>query len=182
MNISEINNAAIVDSWIDFESLTITEVKEQKNRTKANKLMVKVRTTDHQSSDTLGMWLYADKQFAPQQTIRGRGMVKEYQNIRYLDYVKAEVINGQQAPPQPPQTTNSKKEVDWDAKECRSHRAMCMAYAKDLVVAGKIEASKMDKWVKARVTFIWDGIADRGGQPNPDYEENPAEPTDDIPF
>jgi len=69
-----------------------------------------------------------------------------------------------QAPQQPAGQQNAPKEVDWDAKECRSHRAMCMAYAKDLVMAGKLSIDEMNGWVKAKVTFIWDGLTDRGGQ------------------
>jgi len=87
----------------------------------------------------------------------------------------------QQAPSPPTQRPNASKEVDWDAKECRTHRAMCTAYAKDLVIDGKLDINQMDKWVKERVAFIWDGIIK--SQPNPnqmaqEFEEEMNQPND----
>jgi len=133
MNIAQIKQLQAVDGWIDCGA-QIIEVKEIKRRTKSTlsktpgqpynvqKLLVKDET------DTIGLWAYANQRFMPGQIIKIHGMVKEYQNIRYLDYcdIKVELNAPQNSPQMPqnaPQSTNyqqptpqqGKREPDWDA-------------------------------------------------------------------
>ena len=63
--------------------------------------------------------------------------------------------NRPQGTSQPAGQANGKEDVDWDAKERRGHKAMCIAYAKDLVVADHLGFDMIEAWVERKVDFIW---------------------------
>ena len=90
MNIAQLKQLQTVDGWVDFAG-QIKEVKEIKKRTKSNlsktpgqpynvqKLIVQDET------DIISLWAYANQQFLQGQIVTIRGMLKEFQNVRYLD-------------------------------------------------------------------------------------------------
>ena len=43
----------------------------------------------------------------------------------------------------------------WVEKEKRGHKAMCLAYAKDLVVAGTIDKEELLEAAQKMFAFIW---------------------------
>lgn len=118
MNIAQIKQLQAVDGWVDFTAQVI-EVKELKVRTKKNRMMQKVKLKDE--TDEIGAWLYADlQQVAPNQYITANGMLKEYKDIRYIDYATVKTAqpgpqNAQQGASQSTGQPNGKEEVDWDA-------------------------------------------------------------------
>ena len=121
MTIGELKQLQAVDGWVDFAG-QIIEVKEIKTRTLKNRMMTKVRIKD--KTDEIGAWLYSDQQqFTLNQIVQGRGMLKEYQDVRYLDY--ATVKNSQEASQdagQPPQQRNGK---DTSIERQASFKAAC---------------------------------------------------------
>lgn len=209
MNIAQIKQLQTVDGWIDCGA-QIKEVKEIKQRTKSNlsktpgqaynvqKLVVQDET------DTIGLWAYANQQFLPGQVITIHGMVKEYQNKRYLDYCDIKTDqnthqNTQQAPSQPTQATNKpynalhspqpysqgKKEPDWDAitEGKVRHGILCA------MLQGGVSVDYPE--VLRHTVFVMTGKdpnsipePDPSIQNNPDYVgDEPPPPTDDnIPF
>ena len=44
---------------------------------------------------------------------------------------------------------------EWNKKEIRQHKSMCLAYAKDLAVADKIKVEDITAYAKQMVMFIW---------------------------
>lgn len=50
-----------------------------------------------------------------------------------------------------------KAEVNWDLKNKRQFRAMCISYAKDLAVAGKIETDEIKIKAQLMFEFVWEG-------------------------
>lgn len=196
MNLLQIKQLQIVDGWVDF-SAQIIEVKESKVRTQKNRLMTKVKLKDE--TDEISAWLYTDKQqFVPNQIITANGMLKEYQNIRYIDYATVKSAqpapqNAQQGTPQATGQANGKKEVDWDAKELREKRGYAI---RDAVlvkttlasvsnnIATHLSENSIFELVEKFVKYVYNGIEGKGGQPNPDYVgDNPSPPEDsDVPF
>jgi len=59
---------------------------------------------------------------------------------------------------------------DWANKDKRSHRAMSIAYAKDLVVGGKLELGKMKLTAQMMFEFIWDGFVEEEPQVDPNAQ------------
>ena len=47
---------------------------------------------------------------------------------------------------------------DWSEKDKKHMRAMAVAYAKDLVCAGKLDLKKMKSTAQEMYEFIWDGF------------------------
>jgi len=95
-----------------------------------------------------------------------------------------------QPPPQQPQQgvqqphQGVQKEKGEDMVKVRS---MALAYAKDLVCEGKTDISAIPSTANEFTAFIisgqWFSKKPQGGEPNPDYEENPGPPPDDdVPF
>lgn len=116
MNITQIKQLQTVDGWIDCNA-QIKEVKEIKQRTKSNLSKTPGQKYNVQKlviqddTDIISLWAYANQQFMPGQIVSVHGMVKEYQNKRYLDYcdIKTDTNtpqNPQQAPSPPTQATN----------------------------------------------------------------------------
>ena len=116
MNIAQIKQLQTVDGWIDCNA-QIKEVKDIKQRTKSNLSKTPGQKYNVQKlviqddTDTISLWAYANQQFMPGQIVSIHGIVKEYQNKRYLDYcdIKTDINtqqNTQQAPSQPAQPTN----------------------------------------------------------------------------
>lgn len=146
MNMTQLNQLAAVDGWVNFEDFTIKEIKEQKTRTQANRLMVKVKASD--GSNAMGMWLYADKRFAPGQQIKGRGMLREYQGVRYVDYAKAEIIGQANIPFQRENQTNNGE------REMRIVRGNALNAA---MSAAEIPLDMVKDYLLAGVEFILTG-------------------------
>ncbi len=118
MTIAELKQLQAVDDWVDF-SAQVIELKETKVRTKKNRLMTKVRLKDE--TDEIGAWLYADlQQIILNQFITANGMLKEYQDTRYIDYATVKATqaapqNAQQGVSQSAGQAKGKEKVDWDA-------------------------------------------------------------------
>lgn len=117
MDITQVKTGGIVDEWIEFPA-TIIEIKSQKVRTKKNRLMFQVKLADHQNN--IGAWLYADK-VQPQlnQTITVNGMLKEYKNVKYIDYARWDALpDGQGTPQNAPQSPNGgQPPPDYDKRQ-----------------------------------------------------------------
>lgn len=113
MTISEIKQLQTVDGWVDFQG-QITKVGEIKSRVKSElsktpgqqynvqKLQIQDRT------DVIGVWAYADKQFLPSQYVVVRGMLKEFNQQRYIDF--ATVKLAQQQPCNPSQASQQSQQ------------------------------------------------------------------------
>lgn len=183
MNIAQLKQVGQIDSWVDFDG-EITEIKELKQRTQKNRLMQKVRLRD--STGDIGAWIYADiQQCKPHQVISANGMLKEYKDVRYLDY--ATVKDGQQAPPQPPQapqnpakSTNAQRNGrDISIERQAAFKAACTAWE-------KASEEAIIKLAIAGHYFIETGnnIHDIP-EPDPSITEQgnqQTNPEDDIPF
>lgn len=189
MTIAELKQLQAVDGWIDFSG-QITKVGELKARTKANKNMQKLKIRDE--TDEIGVWVYATQQFLPGQTISANGMLKEYQNVRYIDYAKLKdgqqtsPQNQQQAPQQaaPVSTTSyqapPQPQVDYKAKERLSIERQA-AFKAACEFAGRQGLSNVEliKIAKAGHYFIETGNSIYGiPEPDPSITES----EDDIPF
>ena len=191
MNIAQIKKVGIIDSWVDTSG-QILEIKEQKTRTTKNRLMAKVKIGDE--TDQISAWLYIDRDSVVlNQIISIRAMLKEWNSNRYLDYGKIQ-SQQQTAPPNAPQapqnalqSTNNKKDVDWDAKDLRMARMNALTNATKLVCL-IAESNKeytdnpaddptlltlIEKSAEVLVNYIYKGLP---GLKTPD------KPIDDIPF
>ena len=188
MNIAQIKQTGGIDSWIDFSGQIIA-IKETKSRTKKNRLMTKVRIKDE--SDEIGVWLYTDKsQCTLNQVITANGMLKEYEDRRYIDYatVKSDqdtsqnTSQGSQPPAQatnPPQT--DKAAPAWQPLD-REH------VEKDVICAllaarNRAKPEEVKKWAD----YIMSGIHPDGqpqAQNNPEYvgDNSPKVTDSDVPF
>jgi len=105
VTLKELINEGIVDEWTPEIPIRITEIKETKNRTKAEKKMTKCKITDR-SGEIVGCWIYTDEASVNlQMSLIVKGMLKEYQGKRYLDYCKVVRVlpSGPQDTPQTPQ-------------------------------------------------------------------------------
>jgi len=47
--------------------------------------------------------------------------------------------------------------ADWAEKDKKQYRGMCISYAKDLVVGGKLDLEKMKATAQGMFEFIWEG-------------------------
>jgi len=183
MNIAQIKQIGIIDSWVDLQG-QITEIKETKERTQKNRLMSKVRIKD--TTGDIGAWIYVDVQpCSLNQNIVARGMLKEYNSNRYLDYVAVKESqqafqNAPQTPQNAPQSTNNKKDVDWDA--IAKGKVRCQVLC--AMLQGGISVDYPE--VLRHTDFIMLGIdPDSVPNPHPDITENQYgyNPNkDDIPF
>lgn len=195
MQISEIKQLATVDGWVDFMA-EVTEVKETKSRTKKNKLMAKVRLKDE--TDEIGAWLYVDgQQFWPGQVVVANGMLKEYKDVRYLDYatVKSVKEGTPQAPQKPAGKPNSKQDV-WDAKDKRMARmsglkdaamVLCAIAEANKDFAAYLTREKVTEMSEYFVNYIYNGTNSQPPEEDMNtYEEAKAahesEQGSDIPF
>jgi len=190
MNIAQIKKVGIIDSWVDTSG-QILEIKEQKTRTTKNRLMAKVKIGDE--TDQIGAWLYIDtNSVVLNQIISIRAMLKEWNNNRYLDYGKIQsqqqtAQNAAKSPQNALQSTNNKKDVDWDAKELRDARINALNNATKLVCL-IAESNKeytdnpaddptlltlIEKSAEVLVNYIYKGLSG---------VFNPGKPIDDIPF
>ena len=62
-------------------------------------------------------------------------------------------------------------------------RSVAMSYAKDLVVAGVVQPAELFSAAQDILNWVVDKQPDpQGGDPNPEYSDNPPEPEGDIPF
>ena len=184
MNITQIKQLQTVDGWIDCNA-QIKEVKEIKQRTKSNLSKTPGQKYNVQKlviqddTDIISLWAYANQQFMPGQIVSVHGMVKEYQNKRYLDYcdIKTDTNtqqNNQQAPSQPAQATNyqppAPQEPDWDA-----------------IAEGKVRCNVLCAMLQGGITvdypevlehtaFIMSGIDTRKiSNPDPSIQNEPIE-------
>lgn len=149
MNIAKIKQLQATDGWVEFTG-TIIKVGSVKSRTKSQQSKSPgqqynvQKITIQDNSDNIGVWAYADKQYLPTQSVTAKGMLKEYEGKRYIDYAKVDYakvqISPQQPAPQnipqqPQQAIQQPKvpEVDWDAKDLRNARMNALNNATQLV-------------------------------------------------
>jgi len=88
-----------LDTWYDISG-NITETKELKQRGRDNLLMHKLKVCDVDGNE-ITVWAYTiDNQPFRQNTFfNGNGILKQYNNVIYMDYVK-QPQQRQSAPPQ----------------------------------------------------------------------------------
>lgn len=89
------------------------------------------------------------------------------------------------APPQQAPQGGSRKPQQPNGNDMVRIRSMAVAYAKDLVCNGmnrSLLADMADEFTAYIMTGRWVSKSTAQGQSNPDYEENPSMPEDDIPF
>lgn len=133
-----------------------------------------------------------------------QGTYKNKPYTGYSGFWQGDVQVNQSTPQQPPQTpsqapqsTNSTKDVDWDAKDLRNARMngvnnatalICLLaeMARDSNIAS---TENIKKVASEYVDYIYNGLKKQGGQPNPEYlgeggtaTQTQAEQEDDIPF
>ena len=152
MNIAEIKQIGMIDSWIDFSG-QIDEIKETKTRTKKNRLMTKVKIKD-ESGEIIGAWLYADKlQYVPNQIITANGMLKEYEDHKYIDYatVKDSQNTSQDSPKASQNTPQSTKPLDVGDNDVEIRKSVVCAL---IATRHKPEIKEVEKWMK----YIQSGI------------------------
>lgn len=180
MNISQIKQIGIVDSWIDFAG-QITEIKELKTRTQKNRLMQKVKIKDE--TDEIGAWIYADNNqgCTLNQLIVANGMLKSYEGHRYIDY--ATLKNGQNTPqssPQTPQNAPQSAKPQSNSRNTSIERQCAFKAACSRAQGTDMKRSEIIDLARQGQYFI-----ETGSNINdvPNYDEQPAPPTDgDIPF
>lgn len=179
MNIAQIKQLQAVDGWVDFAG-QIIEIKETKQRTKKNRLMQKVKIKDE--SDEIGAWIYADvQQCTPNQMIVANGMLKSYEDHKYIDY--ATVKNSQNTPqgsPQTPQNTPQSTKPQSNGRNTSIERQCAFKAACRRAQGTDMEPSAIVDLARQGQYFIETGsnIND-----TPNYDEQPAPPEDsDIPF
>lgn len=150
MNIEQIKTTGIVDTWVDFTG-RITEVKEQKMRGGEGKkrMMTKVFATD--TSGKIGVWLESTANLGDTFTLSG--MLKEYKDVRYVDYCKIKYTHppqtgsevpqdAPQAPQNAPESTNSQQPaLQSTSKSKNEFEARCTAG----IVAGNVVAAWITK-------------------------------------
>lgn len=196
MTISEIKQLSAVDGWVDCAG-QITKVGEIKQRTKSQMSkspgqqynVQKLEIADQ--SDTIGIWAYANQQFLPSQYVSVHGMLKEFNNIRYIDFanVKQEQATTsipQSAPPThqqgPQQAAQPPKDnyQDQKAKERTSIERQAAGRSASLAWANAkpsdiIELAIAIQYFHESGSNLYDIP-----EPDPSIQENPQEP--DIPF
>lgn len=184
MTIAQIKQLPAVDGWVDFVG-QITKIGELKQRIKSQMSktpgeqynVIKLQIADN--SDQIGVWAYANQQFLPNQKVVVRGMLKEFSNVRYIDYadVKLSQETGTIATPQAPkapqqvaQSTKAKEEVSqdvWEAKDLRMARMNALNRAVDLWMSDKTpfgDCSLLDT-ADLLVHYIYNGQAQSEKRP-----------------
>lgn len=188
MNIAEIKQQGEIDSWIDFTG-QIIEIKETKSRTKKKRLMTKVKLKD-ESGEIIGVWLYTENsQCVPNQIITANGMLKEYEDHKYIDYATVKV--GQNAPqpaPQSPQEPAQSTNPPQTQSNAPTWQVLDREHVEKDVICALLASRKRPEpeEVKVWVDYIMDGIhPDSKPQDNnnPEYSDDPPKTKDsDIPF
>ncbi len=205
MKIGEFANTRI-DEWVEFSG-RIIKIGEMKNRVKsaqskqAGQQYTSIALTIQDMSGQIKVWAYADKQFLPAQELNIEGMLKEYNNVKYIDYATAVLCgqqlppasepyvaseNTQQAAPQPaqapqnaPQATNPPP-VDYEAKERAKVDGMC----RTTLICSIINHGGVDEYDSVAVETIEGIVRYMVDGPDPgDYADH-SQPNDDsgIPF
>jgi len=214
MKISELKQLQSTDGWVEFSG-QIIKVGEIRQRTKSDMSKTpgeiynvqKLSVADN--TDNISVWAYATSQFLPNQNITIRGMLKEYEGVRYVDYAKVGIAqqaanvpqqaqppaqNAPQAPQQSRQGVQKPKEVSqdvWEAKDLRMARMNALNRAVELLIAEKApfgNCSLLDT-ADLLVNYIYKH-KDKGGQPNPaesrkmadEFEAGMDEGQDDVSF
>jgi hypothetical protein len=137
MNLQQLMTTGIVDEWTPKIPCQITEIKETKNRTQANRQMTKCRIADVSMKD-IGCWIYTDETAIQlNMSLIISGMLKEYQGKRYLDYCKIERVlpskytgtlpNASQTPQNAPQSTNAQNttQTTYEDTEKAKNESIC---------------------------------------------------------
>ena len=189
MNIAQIKQTGGIDSWIDFTG-QIIEIKEIKVRTKRKRLMTKVKIKD-ESGETIGAWLYTDKsQCVPNQIITANGMLKEYEDNRYIDY--ATVKAGQNTPQNQQQDTQQSAQPTNPPQRqsnAPTWQALDREFVQKDVICALIASRKRPdpEEIKMWTDYIMDGVhpdSKPQGQTNPGYVGDNPPRTDEegVPF
>ena len=198
MKINEFANTR-VDTWVDFSG-HIIKIGDTKTRTKsaqskqAGQQYTSIALTIQDMSGQIKVWAYADKQFLASQEVNVKGLLKEYKNVKYIDYAEAFPLgrqlppatepydasqNTQQAAPQPPQATKP-TQADYEAKERAKVDGMC----RTTLICSIINHGGIDKYDATPVEKIEGIVRYMVEGPDPgDYADHSTEPPgDDIPF
>lgn len=166
MTISESKQLTTTDGWIDISG-QIVKVGEIKQRTKSQMSkspgqqynVQKIEIADQ--TDKIGVWAYANQQFLPGQNVTVHGMLKEYNNVRYIDFADVKQANATVNIPQsaPPQSPQGSQPVAGPPKcdDMVRIRSDALAYAKDLVVADKIIQAGLQTAANEFTAFIQTG-------------------------
>ena len=200
MTISELKQLSATDGWVDFSG-QIIKVGEIKQRTKSEMSKTPGERYNVQKlsiadkTDNISVWAYATIQFLPNQNVKVRGMLKEYEGVRYIDYAKVEIgastaqppaQNAPQGVPQPRQSPQAAKGVsqypkdemskrEWNDKEMREKRGYAI---RDAVLVKTTLASVSQNiathlsediilaLAERFVEYVYRGLP-KGGQPNP---------------
>lgn len=83
--------------------------------------------------------------------------------------------------PVPPTPTTDKREPDWEGKERRSIRTMCLAYAKDLVVGGHGAVEDMERQAEEMFAWVYEDVPEKAHLTTPVPDPEVAQ-EEDIPF
>lgn len=200
MNIQQIKQLPAVDGWVDFNG-QITKVGELKQRIKSQMSktpgkqynVIKLQIADN--SDQIGVWAYADQRFLPNEKVTVRGVLKEFSNIRYIDYanVKSSQATGtsilpqaQEAIQQAAQRPNGKQEVSqdvWEGKDLRMARMNALNRAVELWLAGKTpfgDCSLLDT-ADLLVHYIYNGQKTTGLSTNERWTQIVTQPPAQLP-
>lgn len=189
MNIAEIKQIGGIDSWIDFSG-QIAEIKETKSRTKKNRLMTKVRIKD-ESGEIIGVWLYTDKaSVVPDQMITANGMLKEYEDRKYIDYATVKAgQNTSQDTSQATQNASQSTKPPQTQSNAPAWKALDREMVEKDVICALLASRKRPDPNEVRIwtDYIMDGVhpdSKPQDQTNPTYVgDNPSKTDEDgIPF
>lgn len=184
MNIAEIKQSGGIDGWIDFSG-QITEIKETKTRTKKKRLMTKVKIKD-ESGEVIGVWLYTDKsQCVPDQIITANGMLKEYEDHKYIDY--ATVKDGQNTPQDSPQASQNAPQSTKPPQAqstAPAWQALDREFVQKDVICALLASRKRPEpdEVKIWTDYIMDGVhpdSKPQDNTNPEYSDDPPRTDED---
>jgi hypothetical protein len=186
MNIIQIKQLQTVDGWIDCNA-QIKEVKEIKQRTKSNLSKTPGQKYNVQKliiqddTDTIGLWAYANQQFTQGQIVSIHGMVKEYQNKRYLDYcdIKTDTNTHQDNQQASQNRSQSTKAPQTGNNDVGIRRSVVCAY---LASGSRPLAEDVEYWMEYIKTGKDASLPDnRTTENQPEDYRRPAQ-DDDVPF
>lgn len=184
MNITQIKQLQAVDGWIDCNA-QIKEVKDIKQRTKSNLSKTPGQKYNVQKlviqddTDIISLWAYANQQFLPGQIVSIHGMVKEYQNKRYLDYCDIKTdINTQQSSPSTPQNRPQSTNAPQTDNNVEIRRSVVCAY---LASGSRPLAEDVEYWIEYIKTGVDASLPDN--RPAENQPEDQRKATDgDVPW
>lgn len=196
MNIQNIKELKTTDGWVDLVA-TILECNEIKAKIKSDRSkspgeqynIQKLKVKDN--TGTIGIFAIINKtfQFLPGQQVKVHGIVKEYQNNKYLHYCELTLMQGPQNVPQDGQQaagpTNEPQNAPETANQLQTYDATrndALALAVGLAARGVIEKTEIYTQADDFINYIVhkkhpQEIA--GVKTNPPIEDENWPPTED---